>query len=124
MDASDLNALLETIAAASSTLDAQPLAGPDQAELAAIISAAVANLRASGHLVHIPAGDDHAALNTWLHAVIGQIALFITAADLLASDTDRPLPGPARACAHQIYAAAAQMRAIVNTCIAAQGDGP
>lgn len=119
MDTSELPALLETIAAASAALTAQTLADADQAELAAIIGAAVVNLRAADHLARPPTGGGSAALHAWQHTVMGQIALFITAADLLAGDADYPLPAAARACALEIYDAAARMRAVVDSYIAA-----
>jgi hypothetical protein len=119
MDTPALSPLLDAIAAASDTLTAQALTGPEQAELAAIIHTAVQRLRASGHLVHVPAGDDYTALHMWRHAVVGQLALFITAAELLVSDTDCPLAGAAYASADQVYTAAIQMQMLVEAYVAA-----
>jgi len=118
MDISNLDRLLDKVASAAAGLAALALSNSEQAELVAIINAAVGNLRASGCLTAVPTGDS-AAVHTWRHAVIGQIALFITAAELLASDPDYPLPETARRWAEQVYTAARQMNAIVENHVAA-----
>jgi hypothetical protein len=122
MKTTELDHLLDTVHAAADTLAALAPDGPDQAELVSIIGAAARSLRAGERLTDIPAGD-RAALHHWRHAVVGQISLFMTAAELLANDADHPLPEPARACAQRIYAAAEQMYAFVETYVAAH-DGP
>lgn len=121
MDTAEFNHLLDTIQASTDALAALALTGADQAELVSIIGAAARNLRASRRLTDIPASD-RAALHHWRHAVVGQISLFMTAAELLANDADHPLPEPMRACAQRIYAAAEQMYAFVETYVAAH-DG-
>lgn len=120
MEMTDLERLFHTVADVAAALTALALADPEQAELVAIVNGAVAALRASNCLTVAPT-DDNAALHTWRHTIVGQLALLITAAELLLGDTDLALPEAARPLAEQLYAVAQQMNALVEHHMAVYG---